>query len=78
MTAKKQWYSEDDFSKSTWSLKFCDIWQNFYFYRIVDNENFKMEVEQMNLVTHLIFTVHYIFDYLKTYLLKFGRISFKW
>ena len=31
-----------------YSLKFCDIWQNFYFYRILDNENFKMEVEQTN------------------------------
>ena len=40
-----------------YSLKFCDICQNFYFYRISDNENFKMEVEQTNLVTHLIFTV---------------------
>ena len=28
------------------SLKFCDIWQNFYLYRILDNENFKMEVEK--------------------------------
>ena len=25
------------------SLKFCDIWQNFYFYRILNiNENFKI------------------------------------
>ena len=38
-------------------LKFCDIWQNFYFYRILNNENFKMEVEQTNFVTHLIITV---------------------
>ena len=29
-----------------YSLKFCDIWQNFYFYRILNNENFKMEVEE--------------------------------
>ena len=36
-----------------YSLKFCDIWKNFYFYRILDNENFKMEVEQMTFVTHL-------------------------
>ena len=63
-----------------YSLKFCDIWQNFYFYRILNNENFKMEVEQMNFVTHLIITVqyYYIIDYLKTHLLKFGQISFKW
>ena len=39
-----------------------------------------MEVEQMNFVTHLIITVqyYYIIDYLKTRLLKFGQISFKW
>ena len=35
--------------------KFCDIWQNFSFYRILSNENFKMEVEQANSVTHLTF-----------------------
>ena len=40
-----------------YSLKFCDIWQKFYFYRILNNENFKMEVEQTNFVTHLIITV---------------------
>ena len=40
-----------------YSLKFCDIWQNCYFYRILDNENFKMEVEQTNFVTHLIITI---------------------
>ena len=40
-----------------YSLKFCDIWQNVYFYRILDNENFKMEVEQMNFMTHLIITI---------------------
>ena len=40
-----------------YSLKFCDIWRNFYFYRILDNENFKMEVEQTIFVTHLIITV---------------------
>ena len=38
-------------------LKFCDIWQNFYLYRTFNNENFKMEVEQTNFVTHLIITV---------------------
>ena len=38
-----------------------------------------MEGEQTNFVTHLIITVHnYIIDYLKTRLLKFGQISFKW
>ena len=40
-----------------YSLKFCDIRQNVYFYRILDNENFKMEVEQTNFVTLLIITV---------------------
>ena len=39
--------TQDDFSKST----------QFYFYRILDNENFNMEVEQANFVTHLIITV---------------------
>ena len=40
-----------------YSLKFCRIWQNFYFYRILNNENFKMEVEQKNFETYLIITV---------------------
>ena len=34
-----------------YSLKFCDIWQNFHFYRILNNENFQMEVEQTNFAT---------------------------
>ena len=62
------------------SLKFCDIWQNFYFYRILNNENFKMEVEQMNIMTHLIIItvqLYYIILLIKTCLLKFGQISFK-
>ena len=40
-----------------YSLKFCDIWQNLYFYRILNNENFKMEFEHTIFVTHLIITV---------------------
>ena len=40
-----------------YSLKFCDIRQNFYFYRTFNNKNFIMEVEQTNFVTHLIITV---------------------
>jgi len=40
-----------------YSLKFCDIWQNLYFYCILNNENFQIEVEQTNFVTHLIITV---------------------
>ena len=35
---------------------FCDIWQNFNFYRILNDEDFKMEVEPTNFVTHLIIT----------------------
>ena len=56
-------------------IKFCNIWQNFYFYRILNNENLKMEVEQTNFVTHLIITPQ-LYNYLKTRLLKFGQISF--
>ena len=40
-----------------YSLKFCDIRQNVYFHRILDNESFKMEVEQTNFMTHLIITI---------------------
>ena len=47
-----------------YSLKFCDIWQNFYFCRILNNENFKMEVEQTNFVTQLIMTVQLYYYYL--------------
>ena len=38
-------------------LKFCDIWQNFDFHRILNNENFKIKVEQTNFVIHLIIIV---------------------
>ena len=61
-----------------YSIKFCDIQQNFYFYRIVNDENFKMAVEPTNLMTHLKLQYNYITDYLKTPLLKFGQITFKW
>ena len=44
-----------------YSLKFCDIWKNFYFYRILDNENFKMEAEQTNFVTHLVITMQFYY-----------------
>ena len=40
-----------------YSLELSDIWQNFYFYRILNNGNFKLEVEQTNFVTHLIIIV---------------------
>ena len=56
MAAKKAMVHRRRFLKM-YSSKFCDIWQNCYFYRILNNENFKMEVEQTNLVTHLIITV---------------------
>ena len=45
MAAKKAVVQRKQFLK-IYSLKFCDIWQNFSFYRILNNENFKMEVEQ--------------------------------
>ena len=53
MAAKKAVEDRRRFLK-IYSLKFCDIWQNFYFYRILNNENFKMGVEQTNFVTYLI------------------------
>ena len=40
-----------------YSSEFRDISQNFSFYRILSNENFKMEVAQTNFVTHLLITV---------------------
>ena len=52
---KKQWYTRQFLI--IYSLKFCDIWQNFYFCRTFNSKNFKMEVEQTNFVTHLIITV---------------------
>ena len=58
-------------------LKVFDILQNFYFYRILNRENFKMEVEQMYFVAHLIITVQHIIDYLRTRLLKFGQNNFQ-
>ena len=39
------------------SSKLCDIWRNFYFHRILNSEDFKVEGEQMSFVTHLIITV---------------------
>ena len=80
---KQTWRRKSNGTQKTISqnllIKSCDIWQNFYFYRTFNNENFKMEVEQTNFVTRLIITVYnHIIDYLKTRLLKFGQISFKW
>ena len=73
MTVKKAMVHWRRFLK-IYLLKFCDIWQNFYFYRILNNENFKMAVEQTNWMT----TVQFIIDYLKSCLLQFRQISFKW
>ena len=65
MAAKKQWYTED-------------IWQNFHFYRILNNENVKMEVELTNFATHLIITVQ-LYDWLsKNPSVKIWSNSFKW
>ena len=60
MAAKKAMVHRRRFLK-IYLLKICDIRQNFYFYRILNSENFKMGVEQTNSVTHLIITVqlHY-------------------
>ena len=56
MAAKKAMEHRRWFLK-IYSLKFCDIWQKFYFYHILNNENFEKEVEQTNFLTHLIITV---------------------
>ena len=56
MAAKKVMVHRWQFLK-IYALKFCGIRQHFYFYRTFNNKNFKMEVEQMNVVTHLIITV---------------------
>ena len=56
MAAKKAMVHRRRFLK-IYSLKFCDIWQNFYFYRILNNENIKTEFEQTIIVTNLIITV---------------------
>ena len=55
MAAKKAMVHRRRFL-NIYSVKLCDIWQNFYFYRILNDENFKMEVELTNFVTHLIIT----------------------
>ena len=51
MAAKKAMVHRRQFLK-IYSLKYCDIWQNFYFYHTFYDKNFKMEVEQTNFVTH--------------------------
>jgi len=56
MAAKKTMVHRRRFLKM-YSLKFCDIWPNFDFYRILNNGNFKMGVEQTYFVIYLIITV---------------------
>ena len=56
MAAKKAMVHRRRFLK-IYSIKFCDIWQNFYIYHVLNDENVKMEVERMNFVTQLIITV---------------------
>ena len=45
MVAKKAKVHRRSFLKIC-SLKFCDIWQNFYFNHILNNENFKMKLNR--------------------------------
>ena len=59
------------------SLKFCDTWQNFYFYRILNNENFKMDVEQTNFVTQLKITVQLYHELLKNLSVKIWSNKFQ-
>ena len=56
MAAKKAVEHRRQFLKIC-PLKFCDIWQNFYFYRTFNNKNFKIEVQQTNFATQLKITV---------------------
>ena len=42
MTAKKALVHRWRFLK-IYALKFCDIWQNFYFYRLLNNETLRVE-----------------------------------
>ena len=76
MAAKKAVVQRRRFLK-IYSLKFCDIWQNFSFYRILNNENFKMEFEQMNFVTHLIITVQLYYWLSKNFSVKIWSNKFQ-
>ena len=63
-----------------YSLKFCDIsliWQNFYFYRILHDENFKMEVKRTTFMTHLIITVQLYYWLSKNPSIKIWSIKFQ-
>ena len=76
MAAKKAVVQRRRFLK-IYSLKFCDIWQNFSFYRILNNENFKMEVEQTYFVTHLIITVQLYYSLSKNFSVKIWSNKFQ-
>ena len=52
---KQNWWRKSNGTQKTISQNLL-IWQSFNFYRILNDENFKMEVEQANFVTHLIIT----------------------
>ena len=65
MAAKKAKVHRRRFLK-IYSLKFCYIWQNFSFNHILNNENFKMKLNKI-FVTHLIITIPYVNEYLKTH-----------
>ena len=75
MAAKKAMVHRRRFLK-IYSLKFCDIRQNFDFYRILNNENFKMEVEQKNFVIHLIITMQLYYWLSENLSVKVARLDF--
>ena len=53
---KQNWRRKSNGTQKTISQNLL-IWQSFNFYRILNDENFKMEVEQTKFVTHLVITV---------------------
>ena len=77
MAAKKQWYTQKTIARNL-HIKIVWYLAEVFFYRILNNKNFKMEVVQTNLVTQLIITVQLYYWLSKNRLLKFGQISFKW
>ena len=76
MAAKKSMVHRRGFLKIC-LLKLCDIWENFYFYRSLINENFKMEVEQTIFVPHLIITVQLCYWLSKNLSLKIWSNKFQ-
>ena len=75
MVAKKQWYHDQCMISQNLVIKILWYLAEFLLLLYLNNENFKIEVEQTNFVTHLIITVQ-LYYYLKTCLLKFGQISY--